>query len=160
MFVVLAMAAAGGVAKWFIYTPELPYLLLLDGLLSGPVWIALSVLVPAMMADLCDVDEYEYGKRREGVFGAVFSWVQKLGFSLTFLFSGIAVWLSGFDVKSKVQPEETLFAMRLCFAGFSVLAGVLGIVLFLFYNVSEKRAYEVHALLEQRRGRAWSDETS
>lgn len=179
MFIVLGLAAFGGVAKWFLFTPawffsiHLPewlqiigvpdswtvnpvrlHLLLLDPLLSGPIWVALSLLVPSMMADLCDVDEFKYGKRREGVFGAVFTWVQKVGFSLTFLFSGLAVWLSGFDEQLGAdQPEGTMFILRLCFAGFSILAMVLAMVFLCFYRVSEKRAYEVRELLEQRRGK-------
>jgi hypothetical protein len=44
--------------------------------------------------------------------------------------------------------------MRLCFAGFSTLAMLLGMVFLLFYSVSERRAYEVRTLLEQRRGKA------
>jgi GPH family glycoside/pentoside/hexuronide:cation symporter len=156
MFIVLGLAAAGGVAKWFIYTPALPYLFLLDPILSGPIWVALGVIVPAMMADLCDVDEYEHGKRREGVFGAVFSWIQKVGFSVTFLFSGLAIWLSGFDEQLGAnQPPQAIFVIRLCFAGFSVLAMLGGMAFLCFYNVTERRAYEVRRLLEERRGKAW-----
>ena len=114
----------------------------------------LNMLVPAMMADLCDVDEYEYGKLREGFFGAVFTWVQKVGFSLTFLFAGLAVWLSGFDEQlGAAQPEGTMFIMRLCFAGFSALAMLIGLAFLAFYTVSEERAYEVRARLEARRGK-------
>jgi GPH family glycoside/pentoside/hexuronide:cation symporter len=171
MLGVLSLAALGGVAKWFIFSPDLFFdvslpswlsddtlrlhALLLDPLLSGPIWVALGVIVPSMMADLCDVDEYEYGKRREGIFGAVFLWMQKIGFSLTFLFTGLAIWLSGFNERLGAdQPENTLFVMRLCFAGFSTLAMLLGMVFLLFYSVSERRAYEVRTLLEQRRGKA------
>jgi GPH family glycoside/pentoside/hexuronide:cation symporter len=175
MYLVLGLAAVGGVAKWFLYTPNgfayigvpewlsqfwfVPdtitlHCLLLDPVLSGPIWVALGMIVPSMMADLCDVDEYEHGKRREGVYGAVFSWIQKVGYSLTFLFAGIAIWLTGFNEElGPNQPAETMFAMRLCFAGFSTLAMVIGIGFLMFYNVSEKRAYEVRAILEQRRGK-------
>ena len=172
MFIVLGMAALGGVAKWFLFTPDLFFnlhlpgfqpvrlhLFLLDPILNAPIWTALGVIVPSMMADLCDLDEYVHGKRREGIFGAVFSWIQKVGFSMTFLFAGMAVWLSGFDEQlGAAQPEGTMFAMRLCFAGFSCLAMLLGMVFLYFYNVSEERAYEVRAELEQRRGKAWSSD--
>jgi len=163
MFVVLALAAAGGVAKWFLFVPggffEVNkalslHILLLDPLLNAPVWVALNMLVLSMMADLCDVDEYEHGRRREGVFGAVFTWMQKLGFSLTFLFTGLAVWLSGFDEKLGAnQPEGTMEFIRLCFAGFSCAAMLLGMVFLAFYSVSESKAYEVRKVLEARRGK-------
>ena len=154
LFIILGMAALGGVAKWFIYTPDLPYLLLLDPVLSGPIWVAMSILLPSMMADLCDVDEFQFGRRREGVFGAVFSWMQKMGFSLTFLVSGIALEASGFDEKLGAnQPEGTLWWMRFFFAGSSLVAMLLGMAFLWFYSVSEKRAYEIRAVLEERRGK-------
>ena len=37
MFVVLGMATCGGAWKWFLFTPEQPYLLLLDAALNGPI---------------------------------------------------------------------------------------------------------------------------
>jgi GPH family glycoside/pentoside/hexuronide:cation symporter len=127
---------------------------LLDPLLSGPIWVAWNMLVPAMMADLCDVDEYRHGSRREGIFGAVFAWFQKVGFSLTFVFTMTAVWLTGFDESLGAnQPEHTMFIMRLFFAGFSVLAMALGIVCLCFYNINERQAREIRSALEQRRGR-------
>jgi GPH family glycoside/pentoside/hexuronide:cation symporter len=168
MMVILGLAAAGGVAKWFIYVPggviytpewltyfRLPlHPFMLDPILSAPIWAALNMLVPAMMADMCDVDEYQYGKRREGIFGAVFTWIMKFGFSISFFISGVLVTVCGFnEALGTGQPEGTFVMMRLFFAGFSVLAMVLGMISLVFYNVSEKRAYEVRQILEQRRGR-------
>jgi GPH family glycoside/pentoside/hexuronide:cation symporter len=154
LFVILALAAAGALVKWFIYTPDAPYLLLFDSVLSGPIWTALAILAPSMMADLCDVDEYQYGKRREGVFGAVFSWMQKFGSSLTFLLAGLVLWLSGFNEKLVgIQPVSTVFWMRAFFVGSSLLAMIAGMAFLWFYNVSEQRAYEVRGLLEDRRGK-------
>ena len=68
--------------KWFIFQPghTLIYIgtvaidpvILIDPLLCGPMWVAVKILLESMMADICDEDELKYGKRREGVFGAVF----------------------------------------------------------------------------------------
>jgi GPH family glycoside/pentoside/hexuronide:cation symporter len=174
MLLILALAAIGGVAKWFIYTPRFPYLLLLDPFLSGPIWVAFNMLLPSMMADLCDVDEYEHGKRREGIFAAIYSWIMKFGFSLTFFLSGLAIWASGLnsdslkDFEHLADPSQRevamaalqwpLFWMRVFFAGSSVVAMVGGMVCIWFYNVSEKRAYDVRAILEKRRGKLDSTE--
>jgi len=154
MFAVLGMAALGGVSKWFIFTPDQPYLLLLDAVLNGPVWVALGIMVPSMLADLCDYDEHLHGQRREGVIGAVFAWTTKVGLSFTFLFSGVALTLSGFDEKLGVaQPDGTLTTMRLLFTVSSVLAPLLGMVCLWFYRITEERAHEIRTELEARRGR-------
>jgi GPH family glycoside/pentoside/hexuronide:cation symporter len=154
MFAVLGLAIAGGVSKWFIYTPSQPYMLLLDAVLNGPIWVALGVLVPSMMADLCDYDELRYGQRREGIIGAVFTWITKVGLSFTFLFAGVALTLSGFDEKLGVnQPAGTLSLMRALFTLSSVLAPVLGIIALKYYAITEQRAEEIRHELEARRGR-------
>jgi glycoside/pentoside/hexuronide:cation symporter, GPH family len=153
MFVVLGLAFFGGIAKWFIFTPERPYLLLLDSVLNGPVWVALGVILPSMMADLCDWDEHQHGERREGVISAAFTWVTKVGLSFTFLFSGIALQVSGFDESlGAAQPEGTMTMMRLFFAGSSVLAPLVAILCMLVFPITEKKANEIRSELETRRG--------
>jgi len=154
MFLVLGLTMLGGISKYFIFTPEMPYVLLLDSVLNGPVWVSLGVLIPSMIADLCDWDELENGERREGVISAVFTWISKLGTSLTFLVSGMALTLSGFDeALGANQPEGTMHTLRLVFVGASVMAPVLAMVFLRLYGISEKQAYETRAELENRRGR-------
>jgi GPH family glycoside/pentoside/hexuronide:cation symporter len=71
----------GAAGKWYLYTPGHPWKILFDCLLCGPVWVAINTLTPSMLADICDDDELRHGFRREGTFGALFSWVQKTGYS-------------------------------------------------------------------------------
>lgn len=153
MQIVLILAALGGASKWFIFTPNIPYLLLLDAVLNGPVWVALGLLIPSMMADLCDWDEQRYGERREGLISAVFSWITKVGLSFTFLFSGIALQISGFKAElGAVQPEGTLTWMRILFTASSVLAPGLAMLCLWLYPITEEKAYALRAELEKRRG--------
>ncbi|MDF7824543.1 MFS transporter [Pontiellaceae bacterium B12227] len=153
MFIVLALTALGGVSKWFIFTPEMPYLLLLDAVLNGPVWVSLGVIVPSMIADLCDWDEYQFGERREGIISSVFTWITKFGGSFTFLVSGIAIHFSGFNEKLGAdQPAGTMTILRLFFVGASVLAPILAMFCLRLYKLNEKDAYEIRAELEARRG--------
>lgn len=150
---VLALTTLGGVAKWFIFTPNQPYLLLLDAVLSGPVWVSLGVIVPSMIADLCDWDEYRFGERREGIISSVFTWFTKFGTSFTFLVSGIALHFSGFDeALGAAQPEGTMMKLRLFFVGSSVLAPLLAMLCLRLYSIDEERAYEIRTELETRRG--------
>lgn len=154
MFWVLAMTALGGISKWFIFTPDAPYLLLLDAVLNGPVWVSLGVIIPSMIADLCDWDEYRFGERREGIISSVFSWITKFGTSFTFLVSGIALYFSGFDEKlGTAQPDGTMTILRLFFVGASVLAPVLAIFCLKLYSIGEDDAYRIRAALEERRGK-------
>jgi GPH family glycoside/pentoside/hexuronide:cation symporter len=155
MFLVLGLTALGGVSKWFIFTPDTPYLLLLDAILNGPVWVSLGVLIPSMIADLCDADEYKHGERREGIISSVFTWITKFGTSFTFLVSGIALHFSGFDEKLGAdQPEGTMTALRLFFVGASIAAPLLAMLCLKLYNIDEASANQVREELEKRRGEA------
>ena len=153
MLFVLGLTALGGVAKWFIFTPEHPHLLLFDAVLNGPVWVSLGVIIPSMIADLCDWDEYQFGERREGIISSVFTWITKFGTSFTFLVSGVALVWSGFDEKLAAdQPEGTMTILRIFFVGASVLAPLLAMLCLRLYSIDEERAYEIRAELETRRG--------
>ena len=116
MFFVLVLTALGGISKWFIFTPEYPHLLLLDAVLNGPVWVSLRVIVPSMIADLCDWDEHKFGERREGIISSVFTWITKFGTSFTFLVSGLrytSVALMKRSVRNSRKARSRCFACSL-----------------------------------------------
>ncbi|HEU5080057.1 MAG TPA: MFS transporter [Opitutaceae bacterium] len=153
--VTFVMVLLGAVGKWVLYTPGTPWKILLDPLLCGPVWVAIWTLTPAMLADICDEDELRHGLRREGVFGALFTWIQKIGYSFGFLGAMITLKLTGFNAASSggVQASETLRAMRFVLAGSTAAWAVLALVLLALYPLTRKRAYEIRDALEARRGR-------
>ncbi len=152
MSFVLVLAVIGGASKWFIFNPDYPYLLLLDSVLNGPVWVAIGVIIPSMMADLCDYDELKYGERREGMISSVYSWVTKFGLSFTFLFSGLALTLSQFDETLAMQSSETILTMRYWFVGASIAAALIALIILKYYPITEKVSFETREKLEKRRG--------
>lgn len=151
---IFSLVLVGGVAKWFIYTPGNPWKILLDPILCGPVWTALNVLTPAMLADVCDDDELRHGLRREGMLGALFSWIRKTGFALAFFGAGLALNLVGFDAAlGGAQTPGAILGMRLMLSVSTVLWAVLAMTFLAFYPLSKRRAYEIRDQLEARRGR-------
>jgi GPH family glycoside/pentoside/hexuronide:cation symporter len=48
----------------------------------------------SMLADICDLDEIETNKRREGSYCAVYQWITKMGFSLAFMAGGLVLMKS------------------------------------------------------------------
>lgn len=151
--IIYSMAAVGGLLKWVLFNPTHPWLILLDPLLCGPIYVGLSVLVPSMVADICDEDELRHGHRREGMFGAVLSWLRKTGWSLAFLGSGLALNLVGFDAALKgAQSEATLTGIRLSMALTTSLTSVVALCILRFYRLDKPRAAAIRAELEARRG--------
>jgi len=150
---IFSLVLLGAFGKWFLFTPGNPWKILLDPLLCGPVWTALNVLTPSMLADVCDDDELRHGLRREGMLGALFSWIQKTGYALAFFGSGVALNLVGFDAAlGGAQSPGTLLGLRLTLAVSTGVWAVLAIGLLCFYPLSCTRAYEIRDALEARRG--------
>ena len=143
----------GAAGKWFLYTPGHPWKILFDPLLCGPVWVAINILTPSMLADICDEDELRHGFRREGVFGALFSWVQKTGYSLAFLGAMLTIKLTGFDAaRQGAQTAESILSMRLVLTISTAAWAVVALAVLAFYPLNARRAYQIRDELEARRG--------
>lgn len=144
----------GSVGKWLLFTPGNPYKILLDPLFCGPVWIAINILTPAMLADICDEDELHGGMRREGLFGAIFSWVQKVGYSIAGLGASISLEWTGFSAAlGGAQSPSTILRIRSILALSTAAWAILAILLLRLYPLNRQRAHEIRAELEARRGR-------
>jgi GPH family glycoside/pentoside/hexuronide:cation symporter len=151
--VIFGLVLVSSIGKWFLFTPGNPWKILIDPLLSSPAWTALSVLMPSMLADVCDDDELRHGLRREGMLGALFSWIQKTGYALAFFGAGVVLDLTGFNASlGGLQSSSTLVGMRLCLAVSTALWALIAIGLLAFYPLSKARAYEIRDALEARRG--------
>lgn len=137
--------------KWPLYTPVNPWLQLIPNGLMAMGWCANNILIQSMIADVCDVDEWENGARREGIFGAVFSWITKTGWSVTNFISGLVLVWTGFDVSlGAEQSVETLTTMRAAYAFVPAVGMLIPLVLISFYPLSEDRVYEIRKLLKER----------
>jgi GPH family glycoside/pentoside/hexuronide:cation symporter len=163
LYFVYGLMVLGGIMKWFIFTPghHLYYIgkiaidpvILIDPILCGPMWVAVKIMLASMMADVCDDDELRYGKRREGMFGGAFSFLEKTAWSLSAVGSGLTLWLSGYHSElGGNQSPETFTIMRLFLAGAPAITAVFAIVAIRFYPITAERAAETRRILEERRG--------
>jgi glycoside/pentoside/hexuronide:cation symporter, GPH family len=132
------------VARWFLYTPEAPYLQLLDAAMYALLDATIFMLCQAMIADVCDFDEAEHGKRREGTFAAVYGWMFKTGLALGAFAAGIILATIGFDKKvTNVPPPETLESLRFIYSAIPGVVFLIGALLFYLYPLSRKRMEEI-----------------
>ncbi|HMD60374.1 MAG TPA: MFS transporter, partial [Opitutaceae bacterium] len=151
--VIFGLVLVGSFGKWVLFTPGNPWKILLDPLLCSPVWTALAVLTPSMLADVCDDDELQHGLRREGMLGSLFSWIQKTGYALAFFGSGVVLNLIGFKAADGgMQSASTILGMRLTLALSTALWSVIAIWLLAYYPLTKVRAYETRDKLEALRG--------
>ncbi len=112
----------------------------------------LFTLMMSMTADVCDLDELATGKRREGIFGAIYWWMVKLGFAVAGLASGAIMAFVAFKPGAPVQVEGAVHGLRLFYSGVPIFGTLLAMWFMRDYDLDEQRALEVHAELERRKG--------
>lgn len=135
--------ASNGI-PWLIFVP-IPFIAFgLGGLFT---------LMMSMTADVCDLDELENGMpRKEGTFGAIYWWMVKLGQALALVLGGLVLKLVGFISDAETQTADTMLNLRIADIVIPAGTALLAIVVMWNYSLSEKRAREIKAALEERRG--------
>ena len=154
-YVSTGVAMVGYALKWFCYTPDNPWLLLLPAPLMGFSLAGLFTLMPSMVCDVVDADELETNERREGMYGSIFWWVVKLGQAAAFAAGGVLLNWTGFDIDlGGAQTADAIVRMRLLDAFVPCAASGIAIWAIASYSITEEKAHEIRAKLEARRGTA------
>ncbi|MCF6298082.1 MAG: MFS transporter [Flavobacteriaceae bacterium] len=141
----------GYILLWFLFIPGKPYMFIWALPFFSFGIGSLFTLMMSMTADVIDLDELNTGKRREGVYGAIYWWMVKVGFAIAGLLSGVIMSLVGFDPTEATQPEGAITGLRIFYSGFPILGTLGAIYVMRNYDVSEKRAMEIRAKLDKRK---------
>jgi GPH family glycoside/pentoside/hexuronide:cation symporter len=153
-FVIATLVSMIGYAlKWWGFNPANPWLMFMPiPFLSFGIG-GLFTLMMSMTADVCDLDELNNGERREGMFGAVYWWMVKLGTAMALLTSGIVLHYVGFDQSINQQTAETLTNLRIADIIIPIVTAAMAIVIVWKYDITEKRALEIRDALIAKRGK-------
>ncbi|MFN9506238.1 MAG: MFS transporter [Rubrivivax sp.] len=144
----------GYVLLWLLMIPGKPYMFMFALPFFSFGIGGLFTLMMSMTADVCDLDELATGKRREGIFGAIYWWMVKFGFAIAGLLSGAIMSFVSFTPGAAVQPEGAVDGLRLFYSGIPILGTLLAMWIMRDYDLDEKRATQVHDELERRKNPA------
>lgn len=155
--VTISLSIVGYAIKWIGYNPDHPYWLLASCPFVAFGTGSLFTLMGSMIADVCDYDELQSNQRREGVFGAIYWWMVKVGMALAGLLGGYLLVGSGFVTPSPdatepvVQTAQTLWYLRVFDVVIPIISSVIALIVMSGYEISETRAKDIRRQLEQRR---------
>lgn len=147
-----SISVVGYIMLWFLFIPGKPYMFIFALPFFSFGIGSLFTLMMSMTADVIDLDELNTGKRREGIFGAIYWWMVKFGFAIAGLLSGAIMSYVGFNPDLAVQPENAITGLRLFYSGLPILGTLIAIYVMRNYDVTEKRANEIREMLASRRG--------
>lgn len=145
------LSMIGYTLKWWGFNPANPWLMFMPiPFLSFGIG-GLFTLMMSMTADVCDLDELNNNERREGMFGAVYWWMVKLGTAAAMLTSGVVLHYIGFNEEVQVQTAETITNLRIADIVIPIFAGILAIMIMWNYDISEKKSHQIREALALRK---------
>jgi GPH family glycoside/pentoside/hexuronide:cation symporter len=140
----------GYVLLWFLFIPGKPYMFLFALPFFAFGIGSLFTLMMSMTADVCDLDELNTGKRREGIFGAIYWWMVKFGFAIAGLLTGAIMTLVGF-VPDAVNSPESITGLRIFYSGIPILGTLAAMFIMRNYDLTEEKAIGISKELEKRK---------
>ncbi|QTE22473.1 MFS transporter [Polaribacter cellanae] len=140
----------GYILLWFLFIPGKPYMFIFALPFFSFGIGSLFTLMMSMTADVIDLDELNTGKRREGVFGAIYWWMVKFGFAIAGLLTGAIMTFVGFDASASVQAEGAVTGLRIFYSGFPILGTLIAMFIMRTYSVTEQKSREIRIELDKR----------
>lgn len=147
----VALMVSGSFLKIRCYDPSNPWLTVIPTVFISAGMLALYTMAISMVGDVCNLDELNSGKRREGSYSAVYYWWLKVATSSGAVISGVLLQSTGFSEKLVEQAASTLLWMRIWEIGLPGILSLLALFLLRHYPLTETRSYEIKAALDARR---------
>lgn len=151
LLIFMFVAVIANLSKWWLFTPDNPWLQLIAVALIAPGLSAIWTLMASMTADVTDYDELENGTRREGSFGAFYGWTMKLGFAFCFFISGFILEWTGFDAElGGAQSEHTLSWMLLLYTVIPAVGLLVAMMVIARFPINKAQAEQIREQLEAK----------
>lgn len=149
-FLILFFTATVSTAAFFVLRPEQVILMfvlqIIGSFAGGPV----TPLIWAMYADAADYSEWKTGRRATGLVFSASTMSQKFGWAIGTFAAGMLLSLFGFQANVAQNPD-VLYGLKLLMSMIPAAAGVLAMLLILFYKLDENRMSQIEAELNTRR---------
>lgn len=149
----LCLVLIGTIANFFAIDPRWPWALYAAGAITFLGLQGCWLMVSSMVADVCDDDELQSGRRREGMFSAAIGFALKAAQAITFGIGGFMATAAGFNpavVAEVGLNEEIAVRMKVLLIGFQSLGLAMAIALMFVYPITRERSEKTRRLLKER----------
>ena len=147
------ISVVGYFMLYFLFVPGKPWMYIIALPLFSFGIGSLFTIMMSMTADVIDLDELNSGKRREGIFGAIYWWMVKVGFAIAGALSGLIIAMVGFNPDlATTEQQSSVDGLHAFFCFFPMIGTLLAMYIMRDYAVDETRANEIRAELDKRKG--------
>jgi GPH family glycoside/pentoside/hexuronide:cation symporter len=142
----------GYILMWFLFVPGKPWLYIIALPFFSFGIGSLFTIMMSMTADVIDIDELNTGKRREGIFGAIYWWMVKFGFAIAGGLSGLMIAVVGFDAGLPTTDQQgAVDGLHAFFCFFPMAGTILAIAIMWSYDLTEEKALEIRAAIDAKK---------
>ena len=142
----------GYVMLYFLFIPGKPWMYLYALPFFSFGIGSLFTIMMSMTADVIDVDELNTGNRREGIFGAIYWWMVKVGFAIAGTLSGLVITWLGFNPDlPTLEQQGAVDGLHAFFCFFPMAGTIIAMVIMSKYGITESTAEETKRLLQESR---------
>ncbi|MGC6431191.1 MAG: MFS transporter [Jejuia sp.] len=146
------ISVIGYIMLWFLFVPGKPWMYIIALPFFSFGIGSLFTIMMSMTADVIDIDELNSGLRREGIFGAIYWWMVKIGFAIAGLLSGVIIAIVGFNPDlPTVDQQSAVDGLHAFFCFFPMVGTLIAMYIMRDYGVSEERSNEIRLKLNKRK---------
>jgi GPH family glycoside/pentoside/hexuronide:cation symporter len=141
-YMIGATATAAGALSWVWATPGEPlFYLTLRGMMTGVAFSGNVMFAMSMLNDAMEMDAHRTGLRREGMYSALYSFVEKFGNAVGPAVVGAALSVAGFDKTASVTAANASAVRQAALLGVAYIptgCAVIALILLSFYRLDQK----------------------
>jgi glycoside/pentoside/hexuronide:cation symporter, GPH family len=134
----------------FTWSPLVHWPSIATAVLIGLFTNTIPMVTNSMIADVCDFEEWRTGMRREGFYGAAYTSIEKLAWSVSLLFQGILLAASGFNASLAQQAPEAIQFWILALIVTQPAGFLVAMVIILFYPLTRARVASLARDIRER----------
>ena len=149
-FIILFIVANVLTMSFLVLKPGQLYLIIAIQAIASFAGGPLTPLIWAMYADTADYSEWRNGRRATGLVFSASTMSQKFGWAAGAFLTGLLLERIGY-VPNADQTEHVIYGIRMLMSVIPGIAGVISIIIVLFYNLNEETMKKIGEELEQRR---------
>ena len=147
-----AISLIGYIMLYFLFIPGKPWMYIIALPFFSFGIGSLFTIMMSMTADVIDIDEINTGKRREGIFGAIYWWMVKVGFGIAGALSGVIITIVGFNSDlATTDQQAAVDGLHTFFCFFPMVGTILAMFIMRNYTITEERALEIRSQLAERK---------
>lgn len=137
----------GGILNFIAY--DNLGILAIAGLLLGLASLPISFMNNLLIIECATYNEWKGYPRMESTMTCITGFANKLGAAFGAFLLGVLLEIGNFDGLAKVQEDSAIWMIRFIFGILPLIAGVLIIIILIFYNLDKKKVQMETEIMER-----------